>query len=166
MIQISTRQEESLSLKKSFVAMASLILGSHLTIFLYPVPITLQTFVVYLMALFCSPKEAFLAVLGFLAIGFSGFPAFAPMAFYTVGYLFGMLFGSAIAAHMVKRKCGFIASLFVCYVVVHLFGCGYLAMHLGFAKAITAGLVPFIVPEILKITTAISIKSMFSKKTY
>ncbi|HOX23970.1 MAG TPA: biotin transporter BioY, partial [Elusimicrobiales bacterium] len=69
-----------------------------------PVPVTLQTLGVYLVAAALGPRKAFLAVLTYLAQGFAGLPVFAQgtlpgiaaLLGPTGGYLIGFLPAAAL----------------------------------------------------------------------
>jgi biotin transport system substrate-specific component len=75
-----------------------------------PVPITLQTFGVLLCGAVLGPRRGFLAVVGYLVLGFAGLPIFADgksglavLAGPSVGYLLGFPLAAALCGFLVQR---------------------------------------------------------------
>ena len=148
------------STQKIILSIICMIICSKASVYLYPVPITLQTFAVYMMALFLSPKESFLTMLGYLTLGAAGFSVFAgAFGFTTVGYLVGMLLGAPLGSYLVKKRFDSVLSCIACYLTIHLFGCIWLSNYVGWSLAFSLGVVPFIMPGILKIAIACGIKA-------
>jgi len=149
------------SVKSLLLSIAFLTISSKVIIPLYPVPITLQMFAIYFLGLLLSPRESFCAVLSWIFIGAAGFPVFASnfggVTGPTAGYLIGMLLGAPLTGLLKSKGLSCMISCIACYFIVHFFGCLWLANFVGFENAIQLGVIPFIIPELLKITSACSL---------
>lgn len=134
----------------------------------WPVPMTMQTFVVLVLGAALGWRLAGATVLAYLVQGAAGLPVFAGgtglayLAGPTGGYLVGFLAGAVVvgwlaergwdrhfASSLVAMALG-IATVFAC-------GVGYLATLIGLQPAITAGLLPFLAGEALKIALAMAV---------
>lgn len=136
--------------------------ASQISIPLQPVPITLQTVAVMLIGLFYSRKTAIKTVLSYLALGAVGAPVFSnfsgglPVLLGTRGgYLIGFLL--AVAAMTIARErilketyISMICNCFVGHTIIFAAGIAWLSFLIGFNQAIQFGLLPFIIPGILK----------------
>ncbi|WP_353269806.1 biotin transporter BioY [Wolbachia endosymbiont (group A) of Myopa testacea] len=142
-----------------------LFLMAQISVPLQLVPITLQTLGVMLIGLKFNRRTAFYSVLTYLSLGAAGFPVFANFSggyhiFLgpTGGYLIGCL-----AAVMVMSKVNELLNSkyksFVCNslsylagtVVIFICGVSWLAVYLGLGQAIMVGVLPFILPGLVKI---------------
>ncbi len=163
-------------------SVAMMILCSKLTIPIKPVPFTLQTMGVLLIAMTCSPVKAFLSLLAWISLAAAGFPVLAGNSVIgsivnhpTAGYLVGMLiavtvmsaaqfYGSGFFNRIFSKKSyqeheplNFSASIFVGTIgalITLAMGWMYLSQFLGSVAAWTHGVVPFLLPELLKIVAA------------
>ena len=135
---------------------------SQLSIPLEPVPITLQTFGVLLLGLIFERKTAIKSMALYLSLGAMGAPVFANFAGGitrfagpTGGYLIGFLVCVMVMTTLRQRLKNdhFIAiaiNALVGTFVIMSFGVAWLSVLIGFKPAIYAGLMPFIVPGIIK----------------
>jgi biotin transport system substrate-specific component len=131
----------------------------------WPVPMTMQPFVVLALGLALGWKRAGLAVTLYLAEGAAGLPVFtdtpqrgigiAYMVGPTGGYLAGFL-AAAVAVGWMKDR-GFTRSIGLAFVtclagiaLIYLPGVAWLSSFVGFEKAITFGVTPFIFGDVLK----------------
>jgi biotin transport system substrate-specific component len=155
--------------------LAALLAGSTLfAIPLQPVPITMQVFIVVLIALLVEPAWAALAVGTYLLIGAAGLPVFAgfhggvsKLVGPTGGFLFGFLVGAvagawarrALERRGVSRIAADIVAAAVVIIVVYLLGWSQLALvaHLTPLQAFAAGVAPFVVIDILKAVGAVAV---------
>ena len=153
-----------------FVLFGTLLLAvsSKIQVPFWPVPMTMQTFVVLVIAMAYGWKLALLTLIAYLIEGALGIPVFAKggglpyLIGPTAGYLYGMAIAAAVIGYFADLgygksiiKCVFplilgTAIIFVC-------GIGYLSSIIGFEKAIIAGLIPFIPSELFKIALAVFI---------
>ena len=134
----------------------------------WPVPMTMQTFVIFLIGMTYSVRLSFITVSMYLFEGALGLPVFASgggIAYLvgpTSGYLYGMLISSVVISYLANlgfSKTYFKTSitLLIGSFVIFLFGILYLGSIIGYEKAIIAGLLPFIPSELFKIALAVSL---------
>ena len=140
----------------------------------WPVPMTMQTFVVFLIGMTYGWRLSFFTLFVYLVEGAVGLPVFASgggilyLMGPTAGYLYGMLLAASIIGYLSER--GFSNSYFMCFlalivgsVVIFVLGVGYLGSIIGYNKAISAGLMPFIPSELFKIALAVALIPSLSK---
>jgi biotin transport system substrate-specific component len=165
----SNVREQALSFARVIVACCALVVCSKIIVPLKPVPVTLQCLAIYVIGFFYTPREAFCSVLSFLTLGLSGLPIFAyafpgPALLLspTGGYLLGQLFAAPLIALFLQKKgystVNLVVSSFIGFFVIFLVGVAVLASFIGFRQSIYAGILPFIIPELVKITVAVLIK--------
>ena len=140
-----------------------LFLTSQITIPLEPVPITLQTYGVMLVALTFPRATAINSHIVYLVVGGMGVPVFAgftgglqKLVGPSGGYLFGFLAAVAVMGiireHLKRENFLHIAlNCFIGTLIIFAFGIGWLATTMGIQKAIQFGFIPFIIPGIIKI---------------
>jgi biotin transport system substrate-specific component len=158
------------SLAVSALLAALLAVSALISLPVGAVPFTMQTLVVVLVALVCRPGEAAVATGLYLALGAFGAPVFsagkggaAVLLGPTGGYLVGFVAG-AVAGSLVRRAGGRLAAWVgdvlgatVVLLVVYALGASWLAasLSLGPAKALAAGVVPFLPLDGLKALGAV-----------
>ena len=141
---------------------------------MWPVPMTMQTFAVMVLAMAYGSRLGTATVLLYLAEGAMGLPVFAGtpekgiglayMAGPTGGYLAGFVVCAALVGWLADRGwdrnfgLGVLAYLAGTVAIFGL-GVGWLSTLIGFEKAIAAGLVPFVVGAVLKIALAAGLMS-------
>lgn len=139
-------------------------------LFFTPVPLTLQTFIVYL-AIKTLGKKAALPVLLYLAAGVFGLPVFAATSFglayltgVTGGYLLGFLLAALLVPFFSPKARTFFKNI-VCFLSAALiiYGLGILWLiflfKLSLPAALLTGLYPFLAGEALKIIIAAFVTS-------
>lgn len=158
----------------SFAAKAMLVLGGSLALALsakvqvpfWPVPMTMQTFIVLMFGVHFGPRLAALSVLAYLAEGAAGLPVFSTgaglmfIAGPTGGYLLGffisvMLIAAAVERGYSRSLIGLLAVLILGDAVIFAFGFTRLAMLIGEEKAFISGVMPFLPAEAVKIALAL-----------
>ena len=140
----------------------------------WPVPMTMQTFVIFLIGMTYGWKLSFFTLLAYLIEGAIGLPVFAKggglmyLIGPTAGYLYGMLLAAAIIGWLSER--GFTNSYLRCSLAlligslfIFVLGVGYLGSIIGYEKAISAGLMPFIPSEFFKIALAVAVIPSIAK---
>ena len=143
-----------------------LAISSKIQVPFWPVPMTMQTFVIFLIGMTYSVRLSFATVALYLFEGAAGLPVFASgggLAYLTgptAGYLYGMLLASVAISYLANlgfSKTYFKAffSLIIGSVIIFLIGIIFLGSIIGYQKAIAAGLLPFIPSEIFKIALAV-----------
>jgi biotin transport system substrate-specific component len=139
-------------------------LSSQISIPLIPVPITLQSLSVLLIASTLGSKCGTIAIVFYLIEGIIGIPVFAGYSCGikvifgpTGGYLLGFIPAVYITASLLeKAKHRGVLSVFSIALVGEfaLLTVGYLqlAYFFGFSKAYAFGIVPFLLGDLLKVT--------------
>lgn len=153
------------SLVAVFAALTSV--GAMLSFPMGPVPITFQTFFVYLAGGLLGPRLGALSQLVYLLMGLSGMPVFSSfhsgpsiLAGPTAGYLISFPACSFISG--IARGKGFLRSvLFLSLgtVIVYLSGVLWLSAFFGYQNALRLGLLPFIPGDSIKILLAAYVMS-------
>lgn len=136
-------------------------LSARVQIPMWPVPMTMQTFAVLLIAMSVGGRLA-AATLGlYLFQGAIGLPVFATgggIAYFvspTAGFLLGFLVAASVVGWMVDRGRArgligaFTTALAGC-AIIYAFGAGYLAIQLGLWAAIQVAVLPFVLSDLLK----------------
>ena len=145
-----------------------LAISAKIQVPFWPVPMTMQTFVIFLIGMTYSVRLSFITVSMYLFEGALGLPVFASgggVAYLvgpTSGYLYGMLISSVVISYLAnlgfsKTYFKTSISLLIGSFIIFLFGILYLGSIIGYEKAIIAGLLPFIPSEIFKIALAVSL---------
>ena len=145
-----------------------LAISSKVQVPFWPVPMTMQTFVIFLIGMTYGIRLSFATVALYLFEGAAGLPVFASgggIAYLigpTAGYLYGMLFASVAISYLANlgfSKTYFKATLSLLFGSIIIFSIGiiYLGSIIGYEKAIAAGLLPFIPSELFKIALAVSL---------
>jgi biotin transport system substrate-specific component len=147
---------------------ALLALAAKITVPFWPVPITLQTLAVFLIAAAYGRDLAVATLLAYLVEGAIGLPVFATgsglayMAGPTGGYLVGFVAAAAIVGHAADK--GFdrnapvlFGAMMLGEIVILALGAAWLAILFGAEKAIAFGVGPFIVTDVIKIALAAAI---------
>ncbi len=151
-----------------------LSLSSKISIPFYPVPMTLQTFVVYFIAASMG-VIGFYSTVSYVALGLMGLPIFAAgggigyIMSPTFGFLYGMVLASLAIAFLSKglfnkKILKLIFAIFVGALITFVCGIIHLSVYIGLEKALAAGFYPFIYSELLKIALAISISYLLIKR--
>jgi biotin transport system substrate-specific component len=147
-----------------FSGITLLFACAQISIPLTPVPISMQTFAVFMIALFYKPSEAMQIISYYLILGFSGAPVFAGykggiQMLYgpTAGYLFGFL----VAIYYLTRanlssnknaSLDNIIKLSIATLIIYSLGISWLSFILGITlkTALLLGCAPFIIPGAIK----------------
>ena len=151
-----------------------LAISSKVQVPFWPVPMTMQTFIVFLIGMSYGWKLSFLTLLAYIIEGALGLPVFATgsgLAYLmgpTAGYIYGMLLASIVIGFLSEK--GFLNNYFMCLVslligsfIIFTLGVGYLGSIIGYDKAINFGLLPFIPSELFKIALAVALIPSLSK---
>ncbi len=167
----------SIALSALFAAM--MVVGALISIPFFPIPLSLQTFFVYLGVLVLG-KKAFLGQAIYLALGLVGLPVFSRgMGGYAVllgptgGFLAGFLFGSIVAGVLSNgigslgerrgKNSGLRGSdvLVIAICMAIIFGTGWIWLaywiQWDFLSALWIGILPFLPGDIIKAILALII---------
>jgi biotin transport system substrate-specific component len=147
-----------------------MVMSAHVRIplFFTPVPITMQTFVLFLSVLILS-RQAFFSQAIYIVLGIAGLPVFtnggAGLLYLlgpTGGYIVGFLLVAFILPFLLPEKRTFIKVFFVFLFgasLYYLTGVSWLVFYykFSFLAALAAGVAPFIIGDILKIVLVSSL---------
>ncbi len=162
------------------LAAALLAVSAFVRIPMYPVPLTMQIFIVFLIPLVFGPKIAFYGTAAYIVMGLAGLPVFAGgggigyVLMPSFGYLIGYL-ASAVPAGLIcsriNRLWGFIMAGVVSLVIIY--ACGVLWLYINinfiqgkemlFSTAFKTGVLAFILPDAVKLAGAIAVAPVLSK---
>tara|TARA_B100001250_G_scaffold357012_1_gene332457 strand:- start:943 stop:1491 length:549 start_codon:yes stop_codon:yes gene_type:complete len=166
-MELVKKIESANILKKiSLIIFGTLLLtiSAKIKVPFYPVPMTMQTFVVVLIGITLGWKLGLATVLAYLFEGIIGLPVFAGtpekgigisyMIGPTGGYLLGFIFSVFVAGFVKLNKNLFIRFYLVSLsiFVIYLFGVPWLAYLSGWETAYVWGIKNFILAEIVKIS--------------
>ena len=132
----------------------------------WPVPMTMQTFVVFLIGSTYGVRLSFLTLCAYLLEGAIGLPVFATgggityLMGPTAGYLYGMTIAAAVISYFANKGYSIsymksFISIVLGSIIIFAFGVLYLGSIIGYNKALQAGLFPFIPSELFKIALAV-----------
>ena len=158
---------QSKLIKSAFIILLgsiALTISAKIKIPFYPVPMTMQTFVVMFLGLSFGYKIGLSAVGLYLLEGIAGLPVFSNspergigIVYFTgptMGYLIGFLFACYLAS-FVKLKDNFLkifAKLTLAVSTIYIFGILWLGILIGWGKPILSlGVTPFLLAELFKI---------------
>ena len=166
MENIKVVQNQKLIKSLILVILGSIILtiSAKIKIPFYPVPMTMQTFVVLLLGVSFGYKIAVATVGLYLLEGILGLPVFSNspekgigLVYFTgptMGYLIGFLFASFFAGYLNFKTSIFLIFLKLIFSVsfIYIFGIIWLGTLIGWDKpVIQLGVTPFLLAELLKI---------------
>jgi biotin transport system substrate-specific component len=141
-------------------------IAAQIQIPMWPVPMTMQTLAVLLVGAAMGAKRGALSLSLYLALGAAGLPVFASAksltgVIPTAGYLVGFVAAAALIGYLASR--GFSSSplkvalsFTLGSLVIYGFGVTGLMLALGIdlTSAIAAGVVPFLIGDIVKAAVA------------
>jgi len=140
---------------------AVIALAARIQVPMWPVPMTMQTFAVILIAMAFGARMGVGAVAMYLAQGAAGLPVFAAgggIAYLvgpTAGYLWGFLLVAAVVGWLADRGltrhfAGALGLALLGSVLVYATGAGWLATFAGFEAALASGVLPFLPGDVVK----------------
>ena len=147
-----------------FLGTVALTISAKLKIPFYPVPMTMQTFVVLFLGLALGYKIGLATVGVYLLEGIVGIPVFSNspekgvgLIYFmgpTMGYLIGFLFAVFFAGYLNLKNNIFIifSKLIFAVSTIYLFGIIWLGTLIGWDKPILQlGVTPFLLAELFKV---------------
>lgn len=142
-----------------------LTLSAKIQIPMWPVPMTMQTYVVLVIGMGYGTRLGVAAVMGYVVLGALGLPVFAgtPERGLGLAYLFGPTGGYLLGFVLAAGVCGIlarrgwdrrlltcVAGMTIAHAVIFVCGLAWLATLLGWRKAVATGFTPFIAATIIK----------------
>ena len=172
-IKVLSNQKIIKYLLTIFLGSLLLTISAKIKIPFYPVPMTMQTFVVVLMGVTFGWKIGVATISLYLLEGIIGFPVFAGtpekglgLAYFmgpTMGYLIGFLFAAFLAGYLDLKTNIFLIflKLILSVSIIYILGILWLGYLIGWDKPLLElGLMPFLLAELFKI----SLLAMITKK--
>jgi biotin transport system substrate-specific component len=152
----------------ALIGTALLTVSAKIQVPFWPVPMTMQTFVVLVLGMAYGSRLAGATVLLYLAQGAIGLPVFAGgggiayMAGPTGGYLAGFLLAAVavgwLAEHGWDRSVPrTLVAMLIGTGIIFACGLAWLSSLIGLPQAVSAGLVPFLLGEAVKVALATAI---------
>ena len=163
---VKTIQNQKIIKSLLIVFFGSLILtlSAKIKIPFYPVPMTMQTFVVLLLGISFGYKIAVATTTLYILEGLLGFPVFSNspekgvgFSYFvgpTMGYLIGFIFASFLAGYLnyTKSHIRNFFSLILSVSIIYILGVLWLGILIGWDKPLfDLGVKPFILAEVFKI---------------
>ena len=137
-----------------------------------PISVTMQTFAIFLTLGILGGKWGTVSVLLYLLLGVVGLPVFtgfrggaAALLDATGGFLWGFL--AAALAYWVLEKIGKLPAMVVAMLVCYACGCAWFTVYaggVGFGAAVTVCVVPYLIPDAIKIGLAYSMSKRISRQ--
>lgn len=156
-------------------AIVLIAVAAQISVPLWPVPVTLSTLAVMIIAATLGTTRGSLSVVGYMTAGALGLPVFAGAAALsavrpTFGYLIGFVLASILIGLMVSKWAGNsplrLSAVFALATgVIYLLGAGWLVVGFGMSvpQALMAGVVPFLIGDALKIVIATTFVTGFRR---
>jgi biotin transport system substrate-specific component len=131
-----------------------------------PVPITGQTFAVLLVGAALGAKRGATSLVLYTLMGAFGLPFFAGgasgLAYLsgpTLGYLVGFVAAAYVVGALAERGLErnvrtSLVPFAIGTLVIYIFGAGWLAILFGVEQAVTLGILPFVVGDVIKMVLA------------
>ena len=137
----------------------ALWLSAKVQVPFYPVPVTMQTFVVLTLGAAYGWRLGALTVLVYLLEGASGLPVFAGNPAVTGGFLAGFLAAAALTGWLAEKGADrnvltMFAAMIAGSAVIYVFGAAWLSTITGLEKAIALGVAPFLLGDLVKAALA------------
>ena len=141
-----------------------LTISAKIKIPFYPVPMTMQTFVVLFLGISFGYKVGVITIILYLLEGISGLPVFSNspekgigIAYFvgpTMGYLIGFIFACFLAGYF-KYTSNYLINflkILISTSIIYIFGILWLGTLIGWDKPILQlGMFPFLIAELFKI---------------
>lgn len=138
---------------------------------MYPMSITLQTFIIFLIPLVFGSKISFISVVIYLLLGFLGLPIFSngggisyifmPTFGYLIGFLISVLVSGWICKDNKDRKSFIIAGIISLIII---YTCGVIGVYININfiqdknmlfSTVFISCIVFIIPDLLKLFLAV-----------
>jgi biotin transporter BioY len=167
----STKQK-ALAYDTALIVGGSLFIAlcAQFTIRIGPVPITGQTLAVLLTGMLLGSRRGSLSVLAYLAEGIAGLPVFAPggpmgiarLLGPTGGYLAGFVAAAYVTGLLAERgwdrkMATTLSAMLLGNTALYVLGLPWLCLFVGLENALSSGLYPFIIGDLLKAVLAMTL---------
>lgn len=163
------------------MCIALCIIGAYISFPLpfTPVLITAQTIAINLIALILKPKQAFLAILGYVLIGLCGIPVFSggmsglqKLTSPSGGFVLGFLIMAPLVSYLKGKNNDFkryvLVTALIGMPVIDICGAIQMSliMNIGIYEALTMAVFPFIFGDLLKCFAASLLAQKLNKLSF
>jgi len=153
---------------------AVLAISAHVQVPFWPVKMSMQTFVVFVLAVAYGGRLAAATVIAYLAEGAVGLPVFvggsgiAYLAGPTAGYLAGFVVAALVIGTLAERGMmrtwpAALGAFLAGDAIIFALGVAWLSTIIGFERALTAGFLMFLPAEALKIALATALTPLLRR---
>ena len=173
----------------SAIGAAIIVIGSMISLTVMAVPFTMQTFAVFAVLMTIGGRRGTLSIICYLLLGAVGIPVFAGfkggfgvllgptggflIGFIGVGILYRILSATMLndkAAKAGRRMINKAVTAVICEIVMYAFGVvWFMTVYaaqtgpVGLSSALAWCVIPFIIPDIVKIIAAVAVSEACSK---
>ncbi|MDN5928030.1 MAG: biotin transporter BioY [Hyphomicrobiales bacterium] len=155
-----------------------MVVCAKTTVPFWPVPMTMQVFGTFLLAGLVGGRLAASMIALYLLEGASGLPVFASAAHGGVGflsligptggYLLGFVVAAFVSGEWIRRaglggRVASVLPMLAGLLLIYGFGWLWLSQFVGWAKALTVGVLPFLPGDLLKICLAAAAVMVLSR---
>lgn len=156
----------------SAIFSALIAIGAFISIPIGPVPFTMQNFFIFMAGILLKPKYAATSVGIYVLLGLVGLPIFSgfkggPQYIFspTFGFLIAFIIGAFVISKLSFGQNNFLkilGALIVGEVIFYIIGIPYMSLILNkvmnvpttFGAALSAGMIPFLIPDLAKAVIA------------
>jgi biotin transport system substrate-specific component len=153
---------------------ALLALSAHVQVPFWPVKMSMQTFVVFVLAVAYGGRLAAVTVLTYIAEGAFGLPVFvggSGLGYFagpTTGYLVGFVVAALVIGTLAERGLmrswpAALGAFLLGDAIIFALGVAWLSTLIGFEQALTAGFLVFLPAEALKIALATALTPLLRR---
>jgi len=161
-IKSAITSETSINILKVIMGVIAIFASAQIAIPIKPVPITLHTVMISIIAFTYTPRLGFITVLTYIVAGVVGLPMFSKFSgglhYFmgaTFGYLIGMLIATPVMSTLNQRYSqkflGVLCTCLIGHVIIYLLGMGWLSTIIGIKMALYSGLIVYIPTGVVKI---------------
>ncbi len=168
-VAVASHPVRGVTLAAQTLLLSAIIAASaHISVPFWPVPMTLQTGAVLAIGACCGWRLGLAAMVAYLVEGLLGLPVFAsgagPAVLIgpTAGYLVGMLVAVGIVG-LARTASERAWAMLLGTVAIYTLGAGWLGHLIGVDKAITLGVVPFLLGDAVKAALAWALSLKFNR---
>lgn len=159
----------------AFLGSLFITLIGQIEIPLNPIPATMHTFAIFMLALFMGANRSLYSLLLFLGEATIGLPVF-PSGWFdafwitqpAAGYVLSFPFAAYIAGKLIENKNSLFINfigLLVAQTVIYCMGFLWLSFFIGYKDAFIFGILPFVFFDSVKLFAALAIKMSFNNFT-
>ena len=172
------RRSRGVKLAAVVLGTIALTLSSYITVPMYPVPMTMQTFAILMVGALYGPRLGMLTVVAWLGEAAIGMPVLsggagglAVFAGPTAGYILSWPLIAGMVGYLVSRgwdghrSALALAAMLMASATCLGLGALWLSVLIGVEKAISAGVLPFVYGDVVKSLLATMVLAGIARRT-